>query len=245
MKDYILAGEKPGTVTSIASSGIYLVERWDGAFQAFSFEDVERDVRALMDKLSLGFQRPEGAYAGTIRLWEFVQVLWREYLKQRKFGEAWYDPRTPEEVRTALDNCLQGHTVIRIWFGDPDTGLVAPKNDWWVGMIGLGGPAFEPILARVSGGGGPLIPTHLIVRIRDEASGEDLYRHGKFHMPEMRIENAPSGFVFRSDYPVHVMVANARESRVFDKMGEFRTYAGACAFVAWHHGENFDGDGKG
>lgn len=177
---------------------------------------------------------PAKAERGTLKQYEEYRALLDAY---RELGDksTWFDGRTPKKVQQVLEQYRKSGDRLRVFYGDETTG-----RDWMeefdtVGTVGRStGPMKVPLLIADGEGGGPALLTQCIVRMLDAETGKELYRHRKYHLPEIELCPAPADMQERG---------YTHSTRVLSKEGKFETHANftsqgkAAHWVAFMHGE--------
>lgn len=92
-----------------------------------------------------------------------------------------YDGRTSDDVIRILERCRRNETLVRIDFGDTETGHSWSEEFDVVGHIGRSmGPMKVPLLVGPDEHGGPHMLDHCIVAITYVESGHTAYRHATY-----------------------------------------------------------------
>lgn len=127
----------------------------------------------------------------------------RHVIQYRVINGTAYHFETPYELVIQLE-ALQARgwgTEVRIWQGDPETGIPWPEEYDVVGRIGRSTGSLKiPLLVPRGDYGGPGLLDHCIVRMVRVYDNRLLYQHPKFQMPTFKLmpprpENAPQGYV--------------------------------------------------
>lgn len=140
-----------------------------------------------------------------------------------------FQSETPAAVRRALETCRKTQPVIRLWLGDPATGRSWLEEYDTIGRVGRSmGPVKVPLLVPEGEAGGGAISTDHVIRIRDEGTRKDLYRHPQFHLPELTVV----ADVFYAS-GTHAVL---QEGKVYSR---HRSYAAAAGLIAWLAGEEY------
>lgn len=93
-------------------------------------------------------------------------------------GGTFYDGRTSEEVIRILERCRRNEVLIRVDFGDTETGMSWSEEFDVVGVIGRSmGPLKVPLLIAPDEHGGPHMLDHCVVAITYLESARTAYRH--------------------------------------------------------------------
>lgn len=88
------------------------------------------------------------------------------------------------EVGVALEQVAKAKTRIRVWYGDPDTGLAWNEFHDVKGTIGFSTGKKPAMLLkpRSTSSGGDIMLTHRIIRIDDIKTHKVLYINSNFHV---------------------------------------------------------------
>jgi len=101
--------------------------------------------------------------------------------KYQVLNGTYYDRRTPRAVVEALERVRQNHQQIRLYYGEPETGLDWNEENDVEGHIGRSlGPIKVPLLVAPKEIGGPQLLDHCIVKLRFRG-GRVLWQHGRYH----------------------------------------------------------------
>ena len=108
-----------------------------------------------------------------------------------------YKKGTPQDVINALENARNNRTIVKIFYGDPETGRDWHEENDTTGTIGRSTGSIKiPLLiptSRSSGGGSIL--TENIVKIKDTQSGRVLYQNKNYKQPNIEIlESTTDGY---------------------------------------------------
>lgn len=155
---------------------------------------------------------------------------------ERHPSGTYYHAQTSHALRQVLENARIGDTQVRIFHGHTDGERAG--QDWLEehdvrGTIARSiGPLKIPLLIRRGQSGGPALLDHCIVRVIDTSTRRELYRHGSYQVPELRIvqggDDARPGLpvaVYRRDRGLEVIQAR------------FKTMPSATRWVAFMRGE--------
>jgi hypothetical protein len=92
-----------------------------------------------------------------------------------------YDRRTPRTIVDVLEFVRHRRHLIRLYYGDPETGQDWNEERDVVGHIGRSlGPVKVPLLVARGEDGGPQLLDHCIVKLRLQR-GRILWQHPKYH----------------------------------------------------------------
>lgn len=152
----------------------------------------------------------------------------------RKIG-TWFDYRTPQKVRDALEEARRSGRKVRIFYGDTKTGRSTMDEYDMVGRVGRScGTLQIPLLVADGNDGGGGILDSYIVRIIDANTRADLYRHKDFHVPDLEIRRVAPALVADA-YTHGVWVKN--DAGEFENHANFRSYGKAAQWVAFMTGD--------
>jgi hypothetical protein len=149
---------------------------------------------------------------------------------------------TPEELRRLLSLLWHQKAIVRVVYGDTETGRSWLEEHDVVGYIGSSaGPQKIPLIVEplvysrfdVRGdSGGPGLLDHCILCILSCETGRELYRHPKYVEPRFGIEQEGDPSMMRKGY-THCVVEGGGAPAV---RARFKSLAEACAYVAFHTG---------
>ncbi len=92
-----------------------------------------------------------------------------------------YDERTPDAVIRVLERARQDGMIVRLHYGDAETGRDRLEEHYVIGTVGRsGGTVKVPLLVPHGHNGGDAIRAQDIVKIRS-GSGRVLYQHPNYH----------------------------------------------------------------
>lgn len=189
------------------------------------FKRVHDTLVALVKRLKLDIV-PSAAEIGTLpQLHQYHEAL--RQAERIKPKSTWFSPGTPVAVRKILEDYRHSGRRIRLFYGDPATGLDWVEENDIVGTIGRStGTLKVPLLIAPGECSSPAILDTCIVRLIDADSGGELWRCRNYREPDFRIVN--SGVAGR---PWAVQVEGETRS-------QFPSYAKAAAWVAFMAGES-------
>ncbi len=159
-----------------------------GGVSCFGFDqahDHTNQIADLLHRPDLAF-RPEdhAAMSGYDRYLRAVDAWSRSALAKR----TWFDPGTDPRVARVLEDCRRRELLIRLVFGDTETGASWLDEHDVVGRVGRStGSLKAPLLVRPGEDGGGAILTAWILAIVAWQDGRWLYRHPSFRAPELSI----------------------------------------------------------
>lgn len=151
-------------------------------------------VRGVFNNLNsmlalLGEPMLDEDHKGKLETYSRYREVLKRFSSSAVSNQTFFDLKTPEKVRKALESARRAHQRVRIWYGDPETGR-SYMDSWDVtGTIGRSmGTMKVPLLIanRRSYGGGAILDA-IVVRIDDIDSRKPLYIHPEFHTPELEV----------------------------------------------------------
>lgn len=191
-----------------------------------------RGVDLLLNQIA-----PQKEQIGTLEQYGQYRALMAGYSKLED-DKTWFDARTPKKVQTALESARKSGDRLRIFSGSPETG-----RDWMeefdtIGTIGRSmGPMKSPLLIAEGECGGPALLTHCIVRIVNLSTGEEMYRHPKYHTPKMELTEAAS--YDKVEGYTHSVKVESKEG-VMETHANFKSQAEAAHWLAFISGHSHD-----
>lgn len=231
---------------------LFVLSHGEG-YSCLGFDVVFRQCRELEKRIRERGLCPPGveivaakeSEIGTIAQYQHYQNLWT-MVGDRKIG-TWFDYETPAKVRRILEQYRKNDGRLRLFYGDRITGRDWMEENDVVGRIGRScGRQQIPLLIAEGEDGGRGVLDSCIVRIVDADTREELYRHGKYHLPEMQIRSTES--IIASwlvteqqktladlGYTHGVWVQGANSE--FENRANFRSYGKAAQWVAFMSGE--------
>lgn len=145
-----------------------------------------------------------------------------------QMGSLWLDPDTDPAVARVLNSAYNDQFRIRVWYGYTTTGRAHLEEYDVLGRVGRSTGEWKvPLLVNNARAlGGPVLPTHCIVRIDRTDTRETLYKHPTFKhgFEEYSIGQEGDHFVVR--------VGGAR-------LASLDTVDGARRWVAFMTGERY------
>lgn len=209
-------------------SRLYTLKEGDG-YSCLGFDVLESRTSAYARHLTqhgipVPFDRP--AAIGTEERFQQYEATARAFMLAPAPQDTWFDDRTPQAVRHALEHARRTGQRVRLFYGDTETGK-AWEDEWnVVGTIGRSmGPCKIPLLiANARSHGGAAVLDSSVVAI---ASGPNqwLYRHENFDVGQWEIR--PSDM---PEYAAAVWHDGKLQSR-------HKTEAAAVRYVAFMRGE--------
>ncbi len=168
---------------------------------------------------------------GTLAQYDQYQAATEAYARSGD-RRTWFNFRTPERIRKLLERCRKDNILVRVFYGDTETG-----RDWLcehdtIGRIGRSmGPFKAPLIVPDGECGGPAVLDQHIVKMVDVASGYVLYKHPKYREPELGIRML--------DAPIRAADGHSITHGVWAGLTQqagFSSYAQAAAWVAFMAG---------
>ena len=218
-----------------ADQRLFVIPCGEG-FSCHGFDVVYRELEQIIEKMAAknvilkwAFEYAQEAYIGTLEQYAVYQKAVQAMRESGlKFG-TWFNPKTPKKVQRILEDYRKSDDKIRIFLGDANTGRDWMEENDVMGRIGRsGGIMHIPLLISDDECGGPGLLDACIVRMMDVATGEELYRHPKYHQAEMEICPTSEHVGY-----THAVKVNGTTSANFKSMGK------AAAYVAFMTGESF------
>ena len=157
------------------------------AFTCLGFDVCYRDALQLAQVL--GTPLPDKSQVGTVAQYTEYQSLINEYGKRPDLNsKTWFSPRTPLKVQKILEQARVNNQRLRIFLGDPDTGVCWLEEHDVVGYIGrsMGTMRIPLLIHNQRSHGGGAILTDCIVRILD-SNCKELWRHVYYQVPDLKV----------------------------------------------------------
>jgi hypothetical protein len=158
----------------------------------------------------------------------------------RKFPQVIYDADTPYDVQRVLERCRIARLHVRIFYGDPQTGLDSLSTFNVIGRVGnTMGPIRAPLLVPRGADCGDIISSSRVLKIVHVVNGRILYQHARYHLPSLQVRTStvtattPKAL---SKYPVLVAIASKRASDNLEEkdiLARFKTQAKAERYLAF------------
>ncbi len=210
-------------------------------YSCLGFDVVLREIRQMAARLtSLGWLKDQinTLQRGSKETFEIYQRAVDAYCRSGNQTATWFNEQTPKALQRVLERCRERQTLVRIWYGDAETGRSwLDENDVY-GTIGRSTGTFRiPLLcARGSSGGGGLLDA-CIVRIDDVDTRTTLWVNKKFHLPPIELKAIePPMIVEATSYAVEALVDGKNHAR-------FRTWDEAGHWLAMQSGRCLDNPG--
>lgn len=216
-------------VTVNENQQLFVISTGSG-YSCLGFDNLFRTAEELAARLIAAGKevvKPLAYQMGTLEQYAQYRTLLAGYAELRD-KRTWFETDTPVKVRRVLEDCRQDDCEVRIFYGDPATGLDSMEEYDTVGTIGrTGGTMKSLILVPKLDCGGPIISTSRIVKIVDVGSGIALYKHPKYHYPELSLVYAEG-----AEYPHQVL---GKETKV--NYANFKSLEEAAHWIAFITGK--------
>lgn len=128
-----------------------------------------------------------------------------------------FHPDTPQEVRTVLLEAKKARLLVRIYYGNVDTGRDSLEEYGMQGHIGVtAGQKKVPLICPLNDShGGDVLSDHQVIRIRDAKTGKDFYRHSNYHTPALTVRPTTSGDPAMPSVFTHAVEADGKFHAAF------------------------------
>lgn len=213
-------------VTLNTEQRLYVIACGDG-YSCLGFDNARDHANQIANRLqqpNLAFDGGDhGALAGYARYRTAIDAWGRSKLTQQTY----FDPGTDPKAARVLERCRRDGRTLRLVLGDTATGQCWLDEHDVVGRIARStGMLKVPLLIEPGADGGAAILTNCLLRLIDWMTGQDLYRHPAFRMPDLAIRrDADNG-----DLPWQVL-HDGQVAACFSDIGK------AGAYVAFMCGE--------
>jgi len=232
-------------VTINHESRLFTIKCGEG-FSCLGFDVVYKRLKQLVDYLGLSLPVKDDEKGTMAQYAHYQQAV--QAASQAKIKATWFDPDTPVAVKRVLERARNDETKVRIFLGDPDTGRSWLEENDTIGRIGRSTGIFKvPLLIEEGECGGDAILTANVIRIMDVDTGKDLYRHKKWHTPEMQIRSVsdlvdqPGTTKLGRQLQQHKLTHSVwikEKDEAWSNQANFRSYGAACAYVAFMTGDS-------
>lgn len=216
---------------------LFVISVPDGGYTCHGFDVVYLECQELarrIRKVRPGIALPtiQESEIGTLAQYAQYREL-IEILGDRKTG-TWFKFDTPGPVRSVLERYRKDGGVLRIFYGDRNTGRCWMEENDVLGEIGRScGRMQIPLLIKPGESGGGGILDNCIVRMIDGRTRIEQYRQRNYYLPEIEIR--PVDAALGSGY-THGAWVKSKED-VFECHANFRSYGKAAQWVAFMAGE--------
>jgi hypothetical protein len=211
-----------------AETRLYSLKEGNG-YSCLGFDVLESRIAGYAAHLqrhgiALPFDHP--APIGTAERFQQYEATAAAFARAPAMTETWFDPKTPEAVRRALENARLNGWRVRLFCGDTKTGRAWPEEFDVAGTISRSmGPMRVPLLiANARSHGGFAILDSCVVGIMT-APGRWLYRHPAFNVGDWQTVD--------SDMPEYG-AAVTHDGKIHAR---FKTEESARRYVAFMRGE--------
>ncbi len=171
------------------------LERHGSTVESVSFTDVYDITNALAGRLKQPAMALAETDIGSVESYRRYRLMVAKAARELPPTEPWYHPRTTREVRLALENARINRLRVRLFFGDPATGLDRMELADTVGYIGHQGAELQHpvLLAKPGDRHGVRIHDAAVVRITAVDHHCALYQHRHYHLPVLNYVPLLSG----------------------------------------------------
>lgn len=219
---------------------LYVIQHPGGGFTCWGFENCFQEAKQLAEMM--GIAGPSIEIHGTRECYDMNKELLEAYRVHPASKRTWYQIGTPVKVSRILEAARASYsdygregTILRLFYGDPETG-----RDWCeefdtVGFLGRSSGTMKvPLILQplldderniVSSNCGGSINTTNILRIIDVRRAEELYRAKNYVLPHFEVLT----LVGETEYRASVQ-------RDGETVAKFRTYEDAASWVAFMQG---------
>lgn len=222
-----------------AEQRLYVTDNGHG-ISCFGFDNCFQEAHQLAQVMNMAGPTPD--MLGTRECYALNKSLHAAFATHPASKKTWYRAGTPKKVAAILeaarssfcDNRHQG-TILRLFYGDPQTGRDWAEEHECIGFVGRSmGPMrlpliLEPLLDDVreitSSSYGGSINTVNVLRIIDVRRAEEVYRAKNYVLPQFAID-AKEG---SGRYPVIV-------KREDTAVATFETHEQAAQWIAFMQG---------
>lgn len=163
----------------------------------------------------------------TIQQYNAYMELLSEYAKLP--AHTFFSHDTPKKVRTVIESCRKKGNIVRVFFGNPETGVDSMDEFETIGRIGRSNGIMKaPLLVPEGEHGGSQLSTSRILKIVDMESGETLYKNKNYKVPEVTIGKTTNQIAIDQGY-IHEIESNGVLQGV--RFKEYSVAAGYIAFI--------------
>lgn len=204
-----------------------------GGVSCMGFDVVEGYVKELLARLGdkSTATTPASGPVGSLERYEYYRALLAVYAR---IGDTktWFSPNTPDKLKSLLERLRADRTPVRLFYGNPETGL--DSLDCWdtKGTVGRTGGIIRSLILVPKGDiGGGVISTDRVLKVVSTTTGRVLYEHEKYHLPALAIAESEAPEKADKAYRFAVSANGQTTAR-------FKTYAKACNWLAFVSGEH-------
>lgn len=210
------------------------------SYSCLGFNVVYERACELVKRLAKAGERlatPKETEIGTLTQYRLYESLMQAYA-HLKDKETWFTEDTPAKVRWEIERYRKSGEAIRVFYGDVVTGRSWMDEYDVIGRVGRSaGPMKSPLLVAEGEYAGGCLLTDCIIRLIDVKTGEDVYRHPKFHVPEMELRKL-DGDLLLQGY-THGLWVKAKDGQ-FANHANFKSIGEAGHWIAFITGESRD-----
>lgn len=180
---------------------MYVIQN-DYGVSYFGFDNCFQEAQQLAQVMNM--PGPTSEMLGTRECYALTKELHAAFRQHPASKKTWYRAGTPKKVAAILEAARSSHcdsgtqgTILRLFYGDPETGRDSCEEFETIGFIGRsGGPMrvpliLEPLLDDVrditSSAYGGSIDTVNVLRIIDVRRAEEVYRAENYVLPQFAI----------------------------------------------------------
>jgi hypothetical protein len=206
-------------VTLNTNLQLYVIPCGDG-WSCLGFDVARDNSNLIADRLSqpnLSFGSDDyGTLAGYAKYVAAIFAWGNSSLKLQTY----FEPGTDPKAAKALEICRRDGCKVRLILGDTSTGRCWLEEYDVIGRIGRSTGALKvPLLIEADEIYGGAILTNCLLRIVEWNSGQDLYRHPAFRVPDLSIQRIQQdGNLSWQVLNLEAVVAN------FSDIGKARAY---------------------
>lgn len=224
---------------------LFVIPSGDG-YSCLGFDNVFKKLKQIVATLGLSLPVDESE-KGTMAQYALYKKAVAEASKAN-IKETWFDQETPVEVRRVLERYRKSRDLLRIFYGNTETGRDWMEENEMKGFVGRSTGIFKvPLMVEEGEPGGTAMLDHCIVRMQDGMTGRELYRHPSYHLPEIEIRSTDGITVswHQAKLPkllsemgyTHGVWVKDRSGK-FSNHANFKSYGKACRYVAFITGES-------
>lgn len=179
---------------------------------------------------------PSTTEIGTLSQYRLYEALMAAYTRI-KDKETWFTEDTPAQVCRVIERYRKSGEAIRVFYGDVVTGRSWMDEYDVIGRVGRSmGPMKSPLLVAEGEYAGGCLLTDCIIRMIDVETGEDVYCHPKFHVPEMELRKLDGDLLQGYTHGVWVKAKDGQ----FANHVKFKSIGEAGRWIAFITGESRD-----